>query len=378
MNPVPRLFAASAIAALGAVQAADWTPERHSGHDDRDRSGAVYTMTNAADGNAVLVFTRAADGTLTPAGTYATGGRGLGSGLGNQGGVVLSEDGRWLFAVNAGSDQLTVFPVRPNGLGTPRTVDSAGDRPVSVTSSDELVYVLNAGSDSIAGFRLDRRGQLEPIADSTRPLSTAGTAPAEIQFSPDGRALVLTEKATNLLLVYEVGRDGLPEEAPEIIDSAGQTPFGFDFGKHRNLFVSEAAGGAPGASSVSSYRLTRGGGLALVDAAAPTDLTAACWVVVTPDGRYVYTATAGSSAIAGFRADRRGALTRLDADGVTASTGPGSVPIDLAISEDGHFLYALSARTGTLSAFDIAADGSLVPLATQGGLPPTANGLAAD
>jgi 6-phosphogluconolactonase len=114
----------------------------------------------------------------------------------------------------------------------------------------------------------------------------------------------------------------------------------------------------------------------------PTDLTAACWVVVTPDGRYVYTATAGSSAIAGFRADRGGALTRLDADGVTASTGPGSVPIDLAISEDGRFLYALSARTGartgTLGAFDIAADGGLVPRATQGGLPPTANGLAAD
>jgi 6-phosphogluconolactonase len=224
---------------------------------------------------------------------------------------------------------------------------------------------------------MDRRGRLEPIADSARPLSTAGTDPAEIKFSPDGRELVLTEKATNRLLVYEVGRDGRPEEEPEVIDSASHTPFGFDFGKHRNLFVSEAAGGAPGAGSVSSYRLTRDGGLDVVDAAAPTQLTAACWVVVTPDGRFVYTTNAGSSAITGFRTDWRGALTRLDADGVTASTGPDSAPIDMAISEDGGFLYALSARTGTISTFEIAADGSLVPLATQGGLPTTANGLAA-
>ena len=61
--------------------------------------GAVYTLTNSAVGNAVLAFSRAADGTLTPQGTYATGGLGSGAALGSQGAVILSDNGRQLFAV---------------------------------------------------------------------------------------------------------------------------------------------------------------------------------------------------------------------------------------------------------------------------------------
>lgn len=194
--------------------------------------------------------------------------------------------------MDAGSNTLSVFAVTGNGLKAAQTVASQGERPVSDTSSDDLVYVLNTGSDSIAGFRMNRRGQLTPIAESVRPLSGTGVASAQIQFSPGGRELVITEKATNRLVVYGLDRDGVPEDTPQITDSAGETPYGFDFGKHRDLFVSEAAGGVPNASSVSSYHLTREGNLTLIDGQVPTELTAACWLVVTPDGRYLYTADA--------------------------------------------------------------------------------------
>lgn len=334
-------------------------------------------MTNASDGNAVMAYLRAPNGTLTSTGSYPTGGFGLGAGLGNQGGVVLSDDDRWLFVVNAGSNELTVFAVTKHGLTRIQTVYSEGTRPISVTSNDDLVYVLNAGSDSIAGFRMTHKGKLEPIPHSYRPLSGGGTAPAQIQFSPDGHDLVVTEKATNKLVVYEVDRDGLPEDTPEIIASAGQTPFGFSFGKHRNLFVSEAAGGTPNASSVSSYHLTRDGDLKLVDGKVPTGLTAACWIAVTPDGRYLYATDAGSGTISGYRISPFGGLTLLNADGVTASTGAGSAPIDMGISDNGHFLYALSTRNHTISEFLIHADGSLVPIGTLNDLPEAANGLAA-
>jgi 6-phosphogluconolactonase (cycloisomerase 2 family) len=340
-------------------------------------TGVVYTMTNASDGNAVMAYLRAPNGTLTPAGTYPTDGFGLGAGLGNQGGVVLSDDNRWLFVVNAGSNELTVFAVTKQGLKRVQTVYSEGTRPVSVTSNDDLVYVLNAGSDSIAGFRMAHKGKLEPILHSYRPLSGGGTAPAQIQFSPGGRDLVITEKATNKLVVYEMDRDGVPEDTPEIIASAGQTPFGFSFGKHRNLFVSEAAGGAPNASSVSSYHLTRDGGLNIIDAKVPTGLTAACWIVVTPDGRYLYATDAGSGAISGYRIDPAGNLSLLNADGITASTGTGSAPIDMAVSGNGRFLYALSTRDHSVSEFRIQADGSLTPIGTLHDLPEAANGLAA-
>jgi len=334
-------------------------------------------MTNAAGGNAVMAFLRATDGSLTVANTYPTGGLGLGAGLGNQGGVALSDDGRWLFAVNAGSNELTVFSVTKAGLQRVQTVYSEGVRPVSVTSNDGLVYVLNAGSDSIAGFKMGRQGGLVAITNSYRPLSGSGTAPAQIQFSPDGRDLVISEKATNKLVVYEMVRDGMPEDRPTIIDSVGPTPFGFEFGKHHNLFVSEAAGGAANASSVSSYHLTRDDSLKLIDGMVPTGLTAACWIVVTPDGRFLYAADAGSGAIRGYQIDPSGNLTLLDANGITASTGAGSVPIDLAISENGHFLYALSTANQMIFEFRIQADGGLTPIGTLGDIPDHANGLVA-
>src|SRR6266566_5968638 len=66
-------------------------------------NGNIYTLTNQIAGNAVAVFSQARDGSLTAAGSVSTGGLGSGSSLGSQGSLTLSHDGRWLFAVNAGS-----------------------------------------------------------------------------------------------------------------------------------------------------------------------------------------------------------------------------------------------------------------------------------
>src|SRR5437879_3380048 len=71
-----------------------------------DSAGAVYTLTNTA-ANAVIVYDRSASGALTWSGTFPTGGRG--GSLGSQGAVVTSKDGRWLYAVDAGSNDIAVF-----------------------------------------------------------------------------------------------------------------------------------------------------------------------------------------------------------------------------------------------------------------------------
>src|SRR5262249_30186415 len=76
--------------------------------------GAAYTLSNQSTGNAVLVFRRSTNGALSPAGSFATGGTGLGSGsdpLGSQGAVVLDQSNRLLFAVNAGSNDVSAFAV---------------------------------------------------------------------------------------------------------------------------------------------------------------------------------------------------------------------------------------------------------------------------
>jgi 6-phosphogluconolactonase len=354
--------------------------ERDSDQDGDSESarvtGAVYTMSNAVDGNAVLVFQRATNGSLSPAQSYPTGGFGSGGGLGNGHGLVLSKDKRWLLAVNAGSNDISVFAVSRNGLRRTATVPSGGIRPVSVTVDDDLVYALNAGSDNIAGFQLGERGQLRALENSNRPLSGTGTGPAEVSFSPDGRNLVVTEKATNLLDVFPVDSDGLPSQLPNVITSAGPTPFGFAFAGRNELLVANAAGG-PGGSSVSTYRLARKGILTVLDGNVPTYQTASCWIEVAPNQRFAYTANTPNFSITGFQVDQKGGLTLLNANGVTASPGNGSRPIDLAFSQDGRFLYSLNIGNQTISAFQVNGQGALTSVATMSGIPGGANGLAA-
>lgn len=351
--------------------------EASLGASGQGTAGTVYTMTNASSGNAVLIYDRAASGTLTPAGSVSTAGLGSGGGLGNQGGLVLSDNGRWLLAVNAGSNTIAVFRVESDGsLTRTSTVPSGGTQPISLTISGDLVYALNAGGDgNIAGFRLEGGGGLEVIPGSTRPLSGAGVGPAQIEFDPKGRVLVVTEKGTNRITLYLVGPDGCAS-APQVNPSNGATPFGFAFSPTGVLIVSEAFGGAPNASAASSYEVNADGTLGLISGSVPTTETAACWFVVTNNGRFAYTSNTGSGTISGY-AVQRGGLSLLDADGRTGLVGPGTAPIDLALSHNGRYLYSLNSGSGTISAFAVGDDGSLTGIGTLSGLPASVNGLAA-
>lgn len=330
--------------------------------------GAVYTLMNLTTGNAVAVFTRAKDGTLTTAGTVATGGTGTGAGLGSQGAVVLSDGGHWLYAVNAGSNDVSMFRV-DRGLTLTSRFASGGSMPISVTVHDHVLYVLNAGgAGNITGFVLDERGGARPLAGSTRalsgPASTVG--PAQVAFSYDGRFLVVTEKNTNLVDVYPVdahGTAGTLTSHP----SAGITPFGFSFGGDHELFVSEANGTA------SSYRLDHGS-LQTVSGAVATHHAAPCWLVVAHDGRLAYTANAHDGTISGFIVGSHGSLTLLDASGTTATPGAGN--LDLAFDHSGKFLYQLRS-SGPITGYRLERDGHLTQLGVAGNMPGAVAGLAA-
>ena len=139
--------------------------------------------------------------------------------------------------------------------------------------------------------------------------------------------------------------------------------------------MSEAAAGAANASSASSYKLTDSGDLTVISGKVPTKETAACWLVLTFDGQYVYTADAGSAAISGFRVGADGSLELLKSPGFPAATG--MHPADMAFSSDGLTLFSLNNGDGTISVFDIESDGSLKPMNGLTGLPTTSAGLAA-
>ena len=339
-------------------------------------STALYTLSNSTSGNEVIVFAGGGHGGLYPAGSYSTGGLGTGAGLGSQGALVLS--GGFLFAVNAGSDEVSVLRVGRHGLTLTDKVASGGTTPISLTVHGHLLYVLNAGgSGNITGFRVSQSGKLTPISGSTQPLSGSAVGPAQIEFNPWGRILVVTEKATNSITTYVVGFDG-KAGAPNTQPSAGDTPYGFEFDNRGHLIVSDAFGGGANAGAMSSYNVNFGG-ISLISGPIADSQTAPCWVVVTKNGRFAYTSNTGTANISGYRIGHRGTLRLFNDGGNTASTGAGSKPIDMAVSGNSQYLYCLNSGNQSISVFRIDnGHGRLFSVQTVSGLPAGGVGLAAE
>jgi len=336
--------------------------------------GIVYTQTDAAGPNDVLTFVRGLDGTLTAAGTHATNGTGSGGMLGAATDpLAMSPDGRSLYVLNRGSDDISVFAIRPTGLELQQVLPSGGAAPISITVGARLVYVLHTGRSgapgSVVAFRRTPGGRLAPIAGGAAVLPAGIGGPTQVRFAPSGRTAVITDRPSNQILTYPVEADGTPG-VPVLHPSAGVTPFGFDFDRRDRLFVSDAnapAGPVPDGSSVSAYRLA-GTRLSVLDPAVPTTETAACWVRIL--GPFLYATNTASNTISGFEIQPDGTLALLDADGVTATTGGN--PRDMAITL--RYLYAQT--DGSLDAYRIHADGSLTPIGSTS-VPATARGVVA-
>lgn len=370
-NPRRQALRLSLVAlALSAGLAPAWA-DADAGRADR-APGRLYTSSNGVAGNELLVYARPAAGAPTLIDRVSTQGSGTGAGLGSQGAVTLSRDGRWLFVVNAGSNSVSTFTIEDGAASLRSTVDSGGLTPISVTEHGGRVYVLNAGGNGqVNGFR-NRHGVLEPLADATGTLSAAtGTGPAQVGLSEDGDVLVVTEKNTNRLTSFVVQGSGrLLQKA--VTASAGAVPFGFAFSKHDTLIVSEAA-----ASSVSSYRFAdRSAQPELLTAALPNTQGAACWIAVTPDGRYAYSANAATSSVSSFGVARDGRLTLLQ--GQAALTGTGAGALDMAVPHDGTQLHVVAPAAHRIVSYRIGDTGALETIGAVDGLPVGSAGLAAD
>src|SRR5258705_4693335 len=349
------------------------------------RAGAVYVLTNQVN-NQVAAFRRTSKGILTFAGMFPTGGAGnptpqppdpATDPLASQGALIIGPGNRFLFAVNAGSNQISVLQIIKHDLTVVDLVNPGGIRPISLALHDDLLYVLNeGGTPNITGFDVDEDGTLTPLPDSTRPLIGGAAAdPAQIGFSSDGSLLVVTEKAGNRINTYTIDDDGLPSAR---IDNAsnGTTPFGFAFNNAGTLVVSEAFGGAPNASAASSYSAPETGILSLVSGSVPNSQTASCWVVIPNNGKTAFVSNTGSGTISSYRINPSdGSLTLLNA--TAADTGMGSAPIDMALSNNSRILFVLLGGSQSVASFRVWKNGNLTPIDTAGGLPLGAQGVAA-
>ena len=343
------------------------------------QSGAVYTASNGVGGNEVSAYYRAPNGSIAFLGAYATGGRGAGGAidpLQSQHSLLLSSDHRFLFAVNSGSGDVSVFGVGFQGrLTLIDRVSSSGGFPVSLAISGDLLYVLNSGgAGAISGFHVLTDGHLSPIFGSTHLLSAASAGGASIDFSPDGTVLAAAERLTNQIDTFPIDSNGVAG-APVLNHSHGATPFCLTFTPQGALVVAEAAGNPAGGSALSTYSVGAMGVLSTLSASIPTGFNGACWVAATSDGHFAYAANAASSEITISSVAVNGTLSVLGA----ARTGVGGTPLDLALSSDNRYLYALTAGTGTITAYQLQQNGGLAPLGSAKSLTAASgqNGLIA-
>ncbi|MEP7280637.1 MAG: beta-propeller fold lactonase family protein [Rubrivivax sp.] len=340
---------AAAIAAGAAGPAFAARPKHKLLH------GKLFTIGNAAAGNVLHVYD--ADPAIAePLTSAPTGGLGSGAGLGSQGAVTLSVDGRWLLVVNAGSHTVSCFALSGRGLSLVSVASSGGLGPISVSERHGLVYVVNAESSQVSGLRM-HNGVLSPLADSTQYLSSAdAVGPAQVSIAPDGDVVIVTEKGTNLVTHYSIdhdGRIGAPQPRP----SPGQTPFGFAFDRRGRFFVSEASGGATGASTVSSYRIDDDEPV-VISAAVPNGQGAACWAATTPDGRFVYVTNTGSGNLSRYAIAPDGSIS-LDA-AIAGVTGAGTSPTDFDLPRHGRTMHVLAGGpTRRIYTFDVGSGGEL-------------------
>jgi 6-phosphogluconolactonase len=382
---VAKLFCMfSAVAALALL---GFTPRPRLAAQSTN-SGAVYVLSNQTE-NAVIVFHRNAHGALEPGGSFPTGGAGLGSGsnpLGSQGSLTLSADNRLLFAVNAGSDSITAFTVAGDALTPLQTISSGGTQPVSLTVHRDLLYVLNAGgaSPNITGFRIVPEAQqsrtLVPIVGSTQGLPNGSAAtPAEISFSPDGRAILVTEPGANQIVSFAVSQGG----QVSLVNTSsvmGSGPFGLAFSQNSVAVTANTANGAPQSGSMSSYRVSESGELAPVSPPVMDNQTASTWATVTENGRIAFTSNTMSGTISSYAVSpKTGSLSLVQptAASLVAQDGSSLMPAGMALSNDGRYLFVRNGGNQTVSGFLIHSDGSLTPVARASGLPNTAAGIAA-
>ena len=335
--------------------------------------GFVYVQTNDADHNEVVVFGRRSDGTLERLGSYPTGGKGSGEPhLPSQSSVVL--DGDRLFVTNAGSEDVTLLAVEGERVVTLDRVASGGSTPRSVAVHGRHAYVLNTGDDpNVSGFELEGRDRLVSLKGSIRALG-AGSDPAQVAFGPDGRTLLVTDRADRIH-AFAVDADGIAQSLVTH-PSSGATPYGFDVTSDGVLIVTEAAGAQVGKASASSYKLAGPAQLAPVSGAVANTRSEVCWAVISKDGRIAFVTNFGDGTISTYEIADDGSIELREAIAATTVDGEPGIR-DEALSADGRYLYALHADTGRVFGWKVGPEGSLDALGSANGLPLTAAGLAA-
>ncbi len=359
------LRGALATAAAAAALPLSSVVVAHASAGERDDGGsAVFVQTNSPTGNSIVAYDRNRDGTLSKDSTYPTGGNGgraAGSAsdpLASQGSLVYDAGASLLFAVNAGSDSVSVFGVDGDALDLHQVIASRGSFPTSIAVHNDALYVLNTGgSANVSGFRIND-GKLHALSGDTRSLGLTETnppaflaSPAEVGFTPDGRQLIVTGKTNNFIDVFAVRHDD--RLAPSPVQTAdGGVPFAFAFSPSDQLDLVNAAG------NLAPSEVHNNGTITPEGAPVANGQAAACWIALARD--FAYVANTGSSDVSEYHISDSGTVTLVNA---TAASGISGATEETTAGA-GRFLYVQVGLGSSVNAYAINGNGSLTLIQT--------------
>jgi 6-phosphogluconolactonase (cycloisomerase 2 family) len=323
---------------------------------------AVFVQTDNSAGNQIVAYHRLGDGALALVGAYDTGGLGgalngsVVDHLASQGSLTYDPENDVLYALNAGSNTVSVFSVKGDSLSLRQVIGSGGEFPVSVAVHGDVVYVLNAlGGGSVQGY-VSWFGRLIALPSSNRNLGLTiptdttqfTNTPGQVSFSPDGTELAVTTKANgNDIDVFHVGPYGHLSAAPVVNSEPGTVPFAVTFDGVGHLVVADA-----GTNALSTFTLRPDGTITLLDAVG-TGAAATCWV--SPARGFLYASNAGSATVSAFASSASGTLSLL------GSTPTDTGTVDASATADGRYLYVQTGGSGIVDGFRVGVDGRLTP-----------------
>jgi 6-phosphogluconolactonase (cycloisomerase 2 family) len=378
LHRIARTFGAGALILATGFLATTSFAGATSAKDQAPTSHALFVETDQTGANSVISYTRGTDGTVSYVATYPTGGTGASAAgaaadpLSSQGGLALVDSGRELIATNPGSNTVSVFDVFGPYLHLVQQIPSGGSFPVSITSHDDLVAVLNSGgAGSVSEYRL-LFGRLVALNNETRSLGLTNTNPpnylegaGQVGFSPNGQFLIVTTKSsTNSYEVFTVGFGGTLSSKATVTIGANQVPYSFTFDAQGRLVATEASN-----SSLSTYSIGGNGSLTLVGTLSDGQ-KGLCWISSAQG--YFFASNSASGSVSSLGESAIGVPTLVNA--VAATTPPG--PTDSAASPDGAFLYVEIGGSGALEAYAVNASGTLTPIETVWNLPVPYEGIA--
>jgi hypothetical protein len=354
--------------------------------------------------NAILAYKEnTTTGALTalPNGRFLTGGTGYrnaGPQLGPDDSdkeVISTPDGKYLFAVNQGSNTVAEFLIKNNGnlqLASDAPFSSGGTEPVSLSFSNDQLHVLNRGNSAegtagtiaptLASFFVGEDGNVFPVPSATITFSL-NLSPAQVLTSADGKFTFVDNFATPSNLKVSLantiepfidngngtltpvanGKAGLPTNPPLVLGLV-EDPV------HHILYSGQAPSGGV---ATFTYNDTTGKVAYVGAVASPGKAT--CWLNISPNGKYLYATDSATDAISVYSLANplKPALIQefyLNGpnvkSGSPANASPTSQDFQFSFDSTGNYLYVVNHTTddafqqgNQLSTLSVGSNGKL-------------------